>query len=228
MSLNMKKGFLIKNTMSNNNTKTQKEKRSREWVFILYPESAPENWKKILKELKIVYVISPLHNKDVNEEGELKKEHYHILLSFNSVKSFSQIQDITDRLNQPKPQICHNKTAQIRYFIHLDDPDKYQYDRKDIETYGQIDLDTYFKFTVDEELQIVDDILDYCDINNIEEFFQLVDFVRKNNRDWFRYINKNSWLIKEYLKSKHFHKKEKALTTKTDFDCNDLITQIEE
>lgn len=200
--------------MSNNNTKSENivekrnDKRSREWIFILYPESAPNDWKNQLRELHINYVISPLHDKDKNEDGTLKKPHFHILLSFNNQKSFSQIKEITDLLNQPIPQICHNKTGQIRYFIHIDNPERYQYSKNEIETYGQIDLDLYFKLSVDDELKIVDDIMDYCEINGINEFYQLIDYVRKNNRDWFKYLNKNSWLIREYLKSKHFHKKE--------------------
>lgn len=217
--------------MSNNSIKTGtgEEKRSREWVFILYPESAPKDWENQLKDLHITFVISPIHDKDKNPDGTLKKEHYHILLSFNSVKSYSQIKEITDKLNQPIPQICHNKSAQIRYFIHLDDPEKYQYSRSDIKTYGRIDLDTYFKFSVDDELRIVDEILDYCAVARITEFFELVDYVRKNNRDWFRYINKNSWLIKEYLKSKHFHEKEERMRVLTSgTETERLIQEIED
>jgi len=203
------------------------EKRSREWVFILYPESAPADWKAKLKELHTVFVISPIHDKDVDETGKLKKPHHHILLSFNSVKSFSQVKAITDELNQPIPQICHNKTAQIRYFIHLDDKDKFQYKREDIETYGQIDLNTFFKFSTDEELSIVDEILDFCEVSGIVEFFELVDYVRKNNRDWFRYINKSAWLIREYLKSKHFHQKEKSQKSLPKNDIDKMINEIE-
>ena len=163
--------------MSNNNTKSENivekrnDKRSREWIFILYPESAPNDWKNQLRELHINYVISPLHDKDKNEDGTLKKPHFHILLSFNNQKSFSQIKEITDLQNQPIPQICHNKTGQIRYFIHIDNPEKYQYSKNEIETYGQIDLDLYFKLSVDDELKIVDDIMDYCEINGINEFY---------------------------------------------------------
>ena len=215
--------------MSNNNTESLEAKRGREWVFILYPESAPKDWETQLKELHITFVISPLHDKDINPDGTLKKPHYHVLLSYNSVKSFNQVKQITNLLNQPLPQICHNKTSQIRYFIHIDDQDKYQYSRSDIKTYGQIDLDTYFKHSFDEEIDMVDAILDYCEINNIDEFFELVNYCRKNNRDWWRYLNKNCWLIKETLKSKHFHKKEKRMETMTSgTNTEKLLQQLED
>lgn len=48
--------------------------RTRSWTFILYPESAPENWREILNDLFIQWVESPLHDKDIDEgTGELKK-----------------------------------------------------------------------------------------------------------------------------------------------------------
>lgn len=215
--------------MSNSTAISTEEKRSREWIFILYPESAPHDWEEILKSQHITHVISPIHDKDVNPDGTVKKPHHHILMSFNSKKSFSQIKSITDSLNQPIPQICHNKVAQIRYFIHLDDPEKYQYSQQDIKTYGQVDLESAFKFTFDDELNIADAILDYCELNNIDEFFELVDYCRKNNKDWWKYLNKNCFLIKETLKSKHFHKKEERLKVMSSgTEAEKIIQQIQE
>lgn len=182
-------------------------KRGREWCFVLYPESAPDDWLNRIRDLKINTVISPLHDKDKAEGGnsdELKKAHYHILLSFGGLKSYEQVKEITDSLNQPIPQYVSNKTGMIRYFIHIDNPDKYQYKKEDIVTIGNVDLDLYFKLSTDDELDIVDDILDYCEETKCDEFYKLVDYSRKNCREWFKYLNKNAWLVKEYLKSKHF------------------------
>lgn len=51
-----------------------KEKRSNKWAFLLYQESAPENYLDILEEMHIPFVLSPWHDKDVNKEtGEFKK-----------------------------------------------------------------------------------------------------------------------------------------------------------
>lgn len=209
--------------MNNNNIEVEKKicgQRSREWIFILYPESAPKNWIERLKAMQTTFIVSPLHDKDVDDNGNPKKAHYHILLSFPSVKSYKQVEGITQDLNQPFPVICHNKSAQIRYFVHIDDPEKYQYERKDIQVYGRVDLDTYFKFTSEDEIDIVDNMLDYCEVNNITEYYQLIDYVRKNNREWFRYLNKNSYLVKEYLKSKHFYLREEKKERKESVEKN--------
>ncbi|MGQ7458465.1 Rep family protein, partial [Streptococcus suis] len=61
-------------------TKTKKEvQKGRDWTFIVYPESAPSNWREILDETHMRWVEFPLHDKDVNADGEIKKPHWHIL-----------------------------------------------------------------------------------------------------------------------------------------------------
>lgn len=47
--------------------------KKRNWGFILYTESAPLNWIEILKESGLPCCISPLHDKDVDSDGNLKK-----------------------------------------------------------------------------------------------------------------------------------------------------------
>ena len=36
--------------------------RSSKWSFICYPDSAPDNWREILKAYHIPFAVSPLHN----------------------------------------------------------------------------------------------------------------------------------------------------------------------
>lgn len=51
-----------------------KEKRSNKWAFLLYQESAPDNYLDILEDMHIPFVLSPWHDKDINKEtGEFKK-----------------------------------------------------------------------------------------------------------------------------------------------------------
>ncbi|MDF9661329.1 Rep family protein, partial [Bacillus cereus] len=43
-----------------------KDERTRNWTFIVYPESTPENWREIINDLHTPWIESPLHDKDVN------------------------------------------------------------------------------------------------------------------------------------------------------------------
>ena len=52
------------------------DSRARNWSLVVYPESAPENWRDILDDYHIPWVESPLHDKDINPDGEIKKAHW--------------------------------------------------------------------------------------------------------------------------------------------------------
>ena len=78
--------------------------KGRDWTFIVYPESAPSNWRDTLNKTHLRWIESPLHDKDVNADGEVKKEHWHILLSYDGPVGLSAVKKITDELNCPAPQ----------------------------------------------------------------------------------------------------------------------------
>ena len=59
-------------------TDQHKVQKGRDWTFIVYPESAPLDWRNILDETHIKWIESPLHDKDFNADGTLKKPHWHI------------------------------------------------------------------------------------------------------------------------------------------------------
>ena len=40
---------------------------------MVYPESAPENWREILDETRMRWIESPLHDRDINPDGTPKK-----------------------------------------------------------------------------------------------------------------------------------------------------------
>ena len=61
--------------------------KKRNWTIVVYPESLPENWKDILRESGLQVGISPLHDKDVNPDGSIKKPHYHLILIYSGPTS---------------------------------------------------------------------------------------------------------------------------------------------
>jgi len=84
-----------------------KDGRTRNWTFIVYPESAPEKWRKMIDEMYIQWIESPLHECEMDPDNESeKKSHWHVLLLFEGKKSYSQVKEITDKINATTPQIC--------------------------------------------------------------------------------------------------------------------------
>ena len=64
--------------------------RSTIFTCLVYPDEN-QGFLDKLKELHLQGAISPLHDSDVNADGEFKKPHYHVVLKYSSLKSFSQV-----------------------------------------------------------------------------------------------------------------------------------------
>jgi hypothetical protein len=191
--------------------KSTGEKRSSNWNFILYPESAPANWRELIDETHIEWVESPLHDKDVNEENsEIKKAHYHITLLFPSLKSFEQVKELTDSVNAPIPVKCQSVKGSIRYMAHKDNPEKFQYNWGDIKCHGGVDLSSLCAPTATERLEIQSEIIKYIRENGIMEFYDIVNYAEDNGlADWKNVLlNYSTMAINAYIKSQR-HKFEK-------------------
>lgn len=189
--------------MAGKKSSGNKETRTRNWTIVLYPESAPENWREILDDMHIEWIESPLHDKDINANGETKKAHWHILLMFGGVKTYEQVKEITDKLNAPIPERCHNAKAMVRYMAHLDNPDKAQYSVSDIKAHGGVDLAEMLRPSSSERYTIIGDMISYIRANNVIEFQDLMDYALANEFDtWFPLLCDNSaFVVGQYIKS---------------------------
>jgi len=185
--------------MSNN----KRDERVRNWTFVVYPESAPENWREIINELHTPWVESPLHDKDVNPDGEVKKPHWHVLMMFPGKKSFKQIESLTNKLNAPMPQKVANTKGIIRYFAHLDNPEKYQYDKSDIVPHCGADLSQLLEFTKMERYALIREMMEFVRNNNVTEIMDLLDYAMAERfSDWFPLLCDNSaYIMDSYIKS---------------------------
>lgn len=194
--------------MSGNKSSGNKETRTRNWTIVLYPESAPENWRDILDELHIEWVESPLHDKDINADGEPKKPHWHVLLMFGGVKSWEQVLEITGQLNAPIPQRCHNAKSMVRYMAHLDNPSKAQYSVSDIIGHGGVDLSEMLRPSSSERYTLIAEMTEFISDNDIIEFKDLLDYARMYQFDtWFPLLCDNSaYVIGQYIKSNRHRK----------------------
>lgn len=182
---------------------SNKETRTRNWTIVVYPESAPSDWRERLDELHIEWVESPLHDIDCNADGEVKKPHWHVLLMFGGVKSYDQVLELTKDFNAPIPQRCHNAKAMVRYMAHLDNPEKAQYSISDIKSHGGVDISELLRPSSSERYSIISDIIEYIKSDNVIEFQDLMDYARLHHfDDWFPLLCDNSaFVVSQYIKS---------------------------
>lgn len=182
------------------------ESRSKNWATVVYPESAPEGWKDILSDLKIEVFISPLHDKDLNPTGEVKKAHYHVIVMFPSVKSAEQASEVFVSFGGVGTERIASIRGYARYLCHLDNPEKAQYDSADVISYGGADYFSIITLVTDRYVAL-SDILDFCDQNEIYLYSQLIRWCRNNKFEWFRTLcDGGSFMVKEYLKTSLYEK----------------------
>ena len=106
-------------------------KKHEYFDFIIYPESAPEDFLEILKKSHAPFVLSPLHNGD-EENG---KPHFHCMykhggpIKLSTAISFLKpiVIDTGIAANGYMESTFHPH-GYMRYLLHLDDPDKEQFD----------------------------------------------------------------------------------------------------
>lgn len=184
-----------------------KNVKKRYWAFVLYPESAPTNWREELQSTGLQCAVSPLHDKDFNADNSPKKPHYHIILCYNSPTTYKNVLSLTESLNQPIPQPLDSVKGYFRYLTHKDNPEKYQYDDGLITSINGFDKNDYLELTNNQVIAIIKELTYFIDDNNITELKDLIDLIRDNDNyssDFLNIaINKHTFL-NAYIKSNKY------------------------
>ena len=173
---------------------------SRCYATILYEESAAEGWLDILEDLHIRIMVSPLHDRDVDKDGVLKKPHWHIMFLFASVKSRSQVKEITDALHSVGIERVLDPVSYAAYLIHLNSPEKAQYTAEEVICFN-IDYPTFIAKGLDNN-SVVSDIIDFIEQENLRSFASLIQHCRVHQEDWLRCVYGKPYFFSLYLKSR--------------------------
>lgn len=187
-----------------------KDKRSNKWAFLIYQESAPENYLDILEEMHIPFVLSPWHDKDVNKEtGEFKKAHKHGVLFFESLKSYTQVSELlTEKLNTPSHvEVVMSPKGMYDYFIHAENPDKTLYSIDEIESGCGFELEQFLITNNNEEY--LSTVIDIIEEHNFTEFNNLVRYARVENPSLLNLIINKTYFFAKYLDSRRYSDKRK-------------------
>ena len=193
------------NHQYNNMTKYIK---SRTWGAVVYPESAPDNWIEILEETRIQFAVSPLHDKDVNPDGEIKKAHWHIILCLDGPVTEVAAKKLSDKVGAPNPIKLESVRGAYRYFTHMDNPDKFQYDDTDIKVFNGFDISSYISMTKEEKYEAISKIKRLIHERGIIEYIDLLDVVEEEDYSLFKVTCDHTILITAMLRSAR-HKRDR-------------------
>lgn len=186
--------------------------RSRAWAAVVYPESAAEGWREILTELHISGFISPLHDSDINPDSTQKKPHYHVLLVWESVKTAQQAAEVWKAIGAvPEGRPVNSVRGYARYLVHMDNPEKHQYDPADIVSLSGADWAAVTHLPTD-DFSTVKEMCAFIRKNRIYSFAAFFDLCAEKYDDWANALIKGGCLgvIKEYQRSLYWEAQQEA------------------
>lgn len=161
----------------------------RLFEMILYLETSSYNIDDVLKNIRGErYYAYSLHDQDLDSEGKLKKPHYHMVIRFDNARTIS---GVAKKFGVPENLVNHirNERSYVRYLIHFDDQDKFQYNESDIVCSRSYERFIHKCF---DDKETEDEILNNI-FNHIDE---LVEYFRSYNKlipYLIRFINENCY-----------------------------------
>lgn len=203
------------------------QQKSRHWAAVVYPDSAPQDWIQELDEMHVRAFVSPLHDKDVNKEtGEFKKPHWHVIVSFDGPVTPDYARNrLKPMFNCPELMAVASLSGQARYLCHMDNPEKFQYDPSEVQSFGGFNYFEVIQTNCD-RLQAIGEMQQWCDDNDVDSFAELSRYARNNRRDWFMYLANSATVVMQgYLKSRAWEKKQPPVNTSI-WDC-DVVESAE-
>lgn len=188
-------------------------KKSKYFCCILYPDSRTYDTNNVIKALAdehLTFAVSPIHDKDLEDDGSPKKAHFHLLLAYPSATTLSNIRGWFKACGLPESdlhsvRVCASGVCYYRYLTHKDNPEKVQYDDKDIRLFNDSDeLFQKFSKTASDKIDDLVRIFQIVDELSTISFHSLIQYLMLNERDLFKLLTSSSALaicVKEYQRS---------------------------
>lgn len=181
--------------------------KKRNWAMVLYPDSAPDDWRERLAKTGLQCAVSPLHDRDVDPTGEKKKAHYHVILCYSGPTAYSVVERLAKSLNQPIPQALEQVRGYYRYLTHADNPEKAQYSPSDIVTINGFDIRDFVELSKSEVLKSKKEIMMLIRDNEITEYADLMDVLLDGGEataDMFDVASSNTLFFTKYIASRRY------------------------
>ena len=165
--------------------------RSRYKGLILYDDD--ETHKIAIDLLKTNFIYKGiLHDKDIDENGEIKKAHYHFVVRLDSAQTNDYLAKILG-IKENYIQIVYSLKGALDYLTHSNQPDKYQYTKECL--FGDLPMN------LDNENKENDDFILLTNAINdgkCRTIRQLTSYAIEH--DLLNTLRKNSYLFTQLLK----------------------------
>lgn len=194
--------------------------KKRNFTTIVYPDSAPSDWLDQLQQTGLACAVSPLHDKDSNPDGEVKKAHYHLLICFEGPTTLKNAQELSNSiLSGVLVKPIESVRGMYRYLTHEDNPEKFHYDKKNIVLLNGFDPQNVLSNS--DESEIADRVIQIINDNHIKYYHDLIDFLRSNSLTEEKHVAMSKiMLFTSYLNSMRFKKKDNLDVAPVKVDVN--------
>lgn len=180
--------------------------KSRTWACVMYQDSAPPDWEDQLRMVGVSFAVSPLHDQDLTADRKPKKPHWHVILDWRAGSTtYATAAGISRGILKgtiPIPLV--SPRGYYRYFCHLDNPKKAQYDQKDIITGNGFDIGDFLELTAQEKAEIRRKIVEMIIIPlEIVEYWDLITYTMFNeDAATFDFVCNNTMFFQTALRSR--------------------------
>lgn len=188
---------------------TIKKTKARNFTFIIYPESIPDDWQECLEKLGVPMAISPLHDSDETERkfedmtkedqmvirngGKIyKKAHYHVLYIARNPVTIESVRNKIKRVlgNQSLShiEIVDNVESVFLYLTHESSDavkkKKHKYDKADLKLINDFDIDRYIVLDESQKRELKNELLHIIRKNHLVNVIHLLDFIEMNGSEY--------------------------------------------
>lgn len=191
--------------------------KARYWACVAYPESLPSDWLERLRETGLQVAISPLHDKDLNADETEKKPHFHLIFAYEGPTTYNNVKSLCDTFNMTIPIKLESIRGMYRYHIHIDNPEKYQYDDRDRILLNGFDSNSVNELTKTEVNKLKKEIIAFINDNDILEYADLITVLLESDcTQLLDVATSHTLLFNTYITSKRHsfdRKNDKSLTS---------------
>lgn len=175
------------------------ETYNRYFSFILYEED-----KEQMKGMEYLIRNYPYarikHDKDKEEDGTIKKEHYHIIIYVGQNPRNRKAISKETNIKENYIEGC-NKDNMLLYLIHYNNPEKTQYDIEEVD--GELSKELYKLIESKTQYQRdkLKEIIKYINKNEYNTIENVTIFSIDNN--YYEVLKQNQYLITKIIQERN-------------------------
>lgn len=188
--------------------------KTKYWVGILYPENMVDDWQNNIGDLLQLPYAYCVHDKDLDCDGDDRKTHVHLILSFPNTTTYKHAFDVFSKLNAIG-RIAINKIEKIvnirhmyNYLIHDTDDcrkkGKYLYNKSERITGNNFDIGSLEQMSAAEKDKMLIELANEVVVKNFTNFADFYLHVMTNFDDvYFQIVKGYSGFLERLTKGNY-------------------------